>query len=173
MPAEADRDGGHDQRRDDGADVGAGVEDCGGRSALALGKPQGDRLDGRGEIAAFAEPQRDAREKESADAVDQGVPDGRDAPRGDRNRVADLRAEAVDEPAEEEEADRIGALERTVDVAELLVGPMQLVVEDRLDQGENLPVDIVDRRRKKQQAADDPAVVGGGGTRGLAHDFGG
>jgi hypothetical protein len=83
-----------------------------------------------------------------------------DTPGRDGNGVADLRAILVHEPPEDHEADGVGELEKSIGVAELLVGPVELLVEDRLDQCENLPVDVIDRRGEKEQCADDPAVVG-------------
>ena len=101
---------------------------------------------------------------------DGGVADGREAPGGDRDGVADSRAEAIDEPAEEQQADGVRRLEGRVDLAELGVRPVQLVVEHRLEQREDLAVDVVDRRRQEQQPADEPAVAAGEGIEGGAKD---
>ena len=152
-----ERDPWHERGRDDGGDVGARVEQARRERALARRKPAGDRLDARGKIPALTRAERHARDGESAYASDEAVSDGRETPADDRDRVAELDADAVDEPAEGEVADGIRRLERRVDVAVLLVRPAQLRVEHGLEQRENLPVDVVDRRREEQQAADHPA----------------
>ena len=88
--------GGTSERRDDGADIRARVEDGRGRRAFAFRKPQRDGFDGGGKVTALTEAERDAGDVESADAADKRVAR---APRGstrDRDRVADLRAELVD-----------------------------------------------------------------------------
>ena len=61
-----------------------------------------------------------------------------------------------------EQADGVRALEGGVHQAELLVRPPELLVEELLDESEDLPVDVVDRRRQEDQRADDPAVLADG-----------
>ena len=148
----------HDGRRDDGGDVGAGVEQAGGVGALALREPQRHGLHRGREVAALAQAQGDAGDEEAAHAAHQRVPQGGDAPGDDRHGVSDLAAEAVDEPPEEQQADRVGPLEHGVHVAVLGVGPAQLDVQDRLQQRQDLAVDVVDGGRQEQQEADPPAV---------------
>ena len=46
-------------------------------------------------------------------------PSGGEAPGRDRDRVAELRAEAIDEPAEQQQADGVRGLEGRVDQAVL------------------------------------------------------
>ena len=165
MPAPVQGDGRHERRGDDRADVGARIENARGQRAFLFRKPQRHRLDRRRKIAAFAKAEKNPRVDESADAEHQRVRDRRHAPRRDGNRVADLGAELVNEPAERHQADTVRALKRRVHVAELLVGPVQLLVEDRLDERENLPVNVVDGRREKEQRANDPAVAANPGRR--------
>ena len=98
--------------------------------------------------------------------------DRREAPEDDGDGVADLRPVAVDEPPEEEEADGVGPLEGRVHHPELLVRPAELDVEELLDERQDLPVDVVDRRGQEEEAADDPADAahgrrGGGFGRGF------
>ncbi len=107
-PAPGERDPGHDGRRHHGADVGARVEERGGERSLPAREPERDGLDRRREVAPLAQPQRDARAQEAGDAADQRVPDRRQAPGRDRQRVADLGPHAVDERAEPQQADRVG-----------------------------------------------------------------
>ena len=84
---------------------------------------------------------------------------GRQAPGRDGERVARLGADPVDEPAERQQTDGVRSLEGGLDVAEILVAPMQLLVEHGLDQREDLPVHVVDGGGEKEQRADDPPVA--------------
>jgi hypothetical protein len=86
------------------------------------------------------------------------VADGGQAPGHDGDGVADLRPDAIDEPAEEEEARGVGELEEGVGQAELRVRPVQLLIEDGLDEREDLPVDVIDGRRYEQQRANEPPI---------------
>src|SRR5262245_41123960 len=86
------------------------------------------------------------------------------APGGDRNRITDLRAETVHEPANTQQPEAIGELESRIDPAKLLIVPPDFLVEDLLEQRKNLAIDVIDRRRKKQQCADNPPVVADGYT---------
>jgi hypothetical protein len=106
------------------------------------------RLDG-GRKFRLAQTESDARAEESAHARHQGVAERGQAPGGDRCGIADLGSEAVHEGAEQHEADGIGALESRVDLSELLVGPSELAVQDGLEQRQDLPIHVVDRRRQE------------------------
>ena len=169
---------GHDQRRDQRADVRAGVEDAGGERALALREPLGHDLDRRREIAGLAQAERKPRGDESGDRsavgeADQprgarprrpehaglGVRHRREAPDDDDQREAEARAEPIHQPAGDQQPDGIGELEREHDVGVVDLGPAELRLQRRLEDADHLPVDVVDRRGDEQQAADVPAVV--------------
>jgi hypothetical protein len=126
--------------------------------ARSLAGNHSDRLDGGREVPALADAERRPGHDEPGDAAHGGVGQRRQAPREERHPVPDLRPEAVDEDPEQEETHGVGGLERGVDLAELLVRPPELGVQDRLEQGEDLTIHVVDRRRQEQQGADDPAV---------------
>src|SRR6185295_794081 len=81
------------------------------------------------------------------------------------NCIPDLCSKSIDEPSESQQTDRICALKSGVDQSKLLVGPFQLVIEDRLEQRKDLPIDVVDRRREKEEGADYPAVSSHSGGR--------
>ena len=98
---------------------------------------------------------------------------GGERPDADGEGVAGLGAELVDDAAGEEEADAVGDLEADEDVAEVVVedGLVELVggevpahegdvVEQRLDEGEDRAVHVVDGGREEEQDADEPADVG-------------
>ena len=85
-------------------------------------------------------------------------------PGEDRDGVTDLDAETVDEPAEADQTEGVSRLEGRIDVTVLLVRPTQLGVEHRLQEGEDLPVDVVDRRGEEKQGQNDPSVRGGSGV---------
>ena len=60
-----------------------------------------------------------------------------------------------------QEPDRVGELEREDDVAVVDFRPAELLLQRRLEDRDDLTIDVVDRRREKQQRADDPARVAG------------
>src|SRR5258707_2289677 len=62
-----------EERSDDGADAGAGVEDAGGEGALLFGEPLGDGLDAGGEDARFAQAQWEAGGCETDEGACGGV----------------------------------------------------------------------------------------------------
>src|SRR6185503_10369276 len=107
---------------------------------------------------ALAEAETDTRQEKPARASHQRVGRGGDAPGGDRDRVAHFGSEAIDEPPESEKADGVRPLKGRVDLPELLVGPMELFVEDWLQKRQDLTIDVVDGGGEKEQRADYPAV---------------
>jgi hypothetical protein len=54
----------------------------------------------------------------------------------------------------------VGVLKERVDPAKIPIGPVQLLVQNGFEQGQNLPVQIIDGGGEKQQGADHPSVVG-------------
>ena len=62
-------------------------------------------------------------------------------------------------PAGEQQADRVGELEREDDVGVVDLGPAELLLQRRLEDADDLAIDVVDRRGEEQQRADDPADV--------------
>ena len=111
--------------------------------------------------ASFTQSEGNPRKEEAGDRAHQRMAGGGGAPGRDRDAIAEPRTKPVDEPTEGEHPHGIGRLEGRVDLAELGVGPVQLIVEDRLDQREDLPVDVVDGCRGEQERADDPAITTG------------
>jgi hypothetical protein len=63
---------------------------------------------------------------------------------------------AGDRPAEEQKAKGLGVLKERVDPAKIPVGPVQLLVQNGFEQGQNLPIQIIDGGSEKQQGADHP-----------------
>ena len=73
----------HHQRRDQRADVGAGVEDAGGEGPLLAREPLGDGLDRRREIAGLTEAEEEAGEGEAGGgAAERDEGDARSSRRG-------------------------------------------------------------------------------------------
>src|SRR3981081_2364822 len=60
-PAPIQRDPRHDERREDRAGVGAGIEDAGGQGALFLGEPFPHAFDGAGKVGGLAQAEQGAR----------------------------------------------------------------------------------------------------------------
>ena len=83
----------------------------------------------------------------------------RQAPDDDRDGEPEPRAEPIHHPAGDQEPDRVGELEREDDVGVVDLAPAELRLQRRLEDADDLPVDVVDRRGKEQQRADDPAVA--------------
>src|ERR1700758_998784 len=61
-PSEADCHPRHDERRENGSDICAGVEDARRQGTLTLRKPFGDGFDGCGKIAGLSDTETEARE---------------------------------------------------------------------------------------------------------------
>ncbi len=148
---------GRDQRRQDRADIGAGVEDADREGALLLRKPLGDRLHAGGEIARFAEAQGEAGDHEDAWRCWPRRAPWRRCPRWRGERIAEARAEFVDHPPEDEVADRVGELEGEDDVGVGGLVPAIFGLQRRLEDADHLPVDIVDRGGEEEQRANAPA----------------
>ena len=172
VPSPASGDGGDEHGRDEGGGVGAGVEEACGQGALFGGEPLGRGFDGGGEVAGFAEAEEDAGDAEADDAGDERVADGGASPDEDGEGIAGLGTEFVDDSAGEEEANTIGDLEAdkdpaVVDVVGGLMGGVdagdpahEVEVKERLDEGEDRAVHVVDGCGEEEQKADDPANVG-------------
>src|SRR3546814_5073663 len=97
----------------------------------------------------LADAEDDARQHEGDDRPGETVRDMPDGPDRNGDRIADLGAEAVDQPAHEQKTQRIGELEGGDDVAIVVLGPFQLVAERRREQPEHGAVDIIDRGDRK------------------------
>src|SRR5438105_6875911 len=69
LPAPAQINPRHGERRDDRADIRSGVEDASCKRALPLRKPFGDDFDARGKIARLAEAEKKPRDAEPDDAA--------------------------------------------------------------------------------------------------------
>ena len=178
VPAPGERDPGNDERRCERTDVGAGVEDPGSERAFALRKPFGRGLDRRGKVSCLSDPEGEPRNHEAGDrrrvrephqrqhgggrGTEEGrfgMGDCRKAPQDDRNRESRTDAETVHDPPRHQESCGVGELKGEDDVGVVEFRPAELVLESRLQDPDDLPVDVVDRRREKQQRADDPAQV--------------
>jgi hypothetical protein len=157
LPAPRDGDDGHCQRRENGADVRARIEDACRERALAPGKPLRNGLDGGGKIPGLTQAEEKARDGETQHAARERMTHRRDAPHADRERIADARAELVDDRSCAQQADRIRRLKRGDDGAVLDLVPAELPPEIRREHAEHLPIDVVQRGGCKQQCADAPA----------------
>ena len=155
-PAVADGEPRHDERREDGAEVGAGVEEAGREGALVTWEPFGDGFDGCGEVAGLAEAEGETRDGEAEDRGGEGVGHGGERPGADDDRVADARADFVDEPAGSHEANAIGELKGGNDVAVLALVPADDMLQRGCKNGENLAVGVIDGGGGEEQGADGP-----------------
>ena len=74
-----------------------------------------------------------------------------EAPQGDRDPVGEPHTEPVDDPADEQQGPRGGELERRAEMGELFVVPVKFELEGRLEQRQNLAIDVVERGGKEDQ----------------------
>ena len=77
-----------------------------------LGNQSATALMADGKLPPSPSPSATRAAQEAGDAADQRVPDRRQAPGRDRDRVADLGADAVDERAEQQQPERVRRPER-------------------------------------------------------------
>ena len=179
VPSPTQGDGCDEDRRDEGGGVGTRVEETRCEGTLFGGEPFGGGLNGRGEVAGFAEAEEGATDHEADDAADERSADGGASPDEDGEGIAGLGSEFVDDAAGEEEADAVSDLEgdensAVVDVVGGLVGVIEsgnpaheVEVKERLDEREDRAVHVVDSGSEEEKTADGPSKVrffrGGGG----------
>ena len=96
-PTHGGGDDGDKQGGDDGPDIGAAVEDAGGQGTFAAGEPEGDGLDGGGEVGRFADAEHETRHAELQGCAGEGVAHRGQAPDDDREGVTDFDAEPIDD----------------------------------------------------------------------------
>ena len=180
LPAPAQRNPRHHQRRHQRADVGAGIENAGRERALLLREPLGDGLDRGGKVARFAETEdepreckarrrarqqhdrrridKDRRQPQPGEPVGNRMEDRADAPQDDGEDEAEAGAQLVHHPAGDQQTNRVGELEGEDDGRVIALAPRKQLLQIRLQDRDDLPVDVVDRRRREEQGADDPAI---------------
>src|SRR5437870_7590445 len=95
LPAPAQINPRHGERRDDRADIRSGVEDASRQRALLFWKPFGNDFDARGKIARLAEAEQKARDAEPDDAAHRGMEHRGATPKKHRQRKARKRADEV------------------------------------------------------------------------------
>ncbi len=137
---------------EDGADVGAGVEDAGGEGAFLLREPLGRRLDGRREVARLTEAEEATGDHEPARSPGQGMEHGGDGPDDERPGETRLGAQPVDDATGEEHGDGVDELEHHHDVRVVGVAPVELDLEVALEQAQHLSVEVVDRWWQRRAA---------------------
>ena len=96
------------------------------------------------------------------------MPHGRQAPEDHGQGVSQPGAQAIDDPADHDHADRIEALEGKNQVAEVDVIPSQIVLQGALENAQDLAVHVVFCGSEQEEGTDDPAEISGPG-RGLRH----
>ena len=127
----------------------------------------------RGEVTAFGDSQAKSGGTETDDAVGRGMGDGGQAPEENDQGVTEAHAYAVDDAADAYRAQGIGDLEPEDDVAVVVIGPFKMVHEGRLEDADDLAIDVVDGGGEEEQAADDPADFADAGVSGRGVERGG
>jgi hypothetical protein len=104
--------------------------------------------------------------------VDQRVSHRRRAPQAHDERIADAGSQAINDPAGDDEAQGIGELEGTDDVAVLLLVPANRMLQCGREDGQHLAIHVVDGGCGEEHGADGPANVAGARSRSLVlHRF--
>src|SRR5262249_52055538 len=146
-------------RRDNRTDVAAGIEQPDGERAFLLREPFRDGLERRREIAGFPKPEHCAHEAERCDARRARSRDRSNAPDDNRSRKAGPDADAIEQASREQQSDAIREAEPRYDVAVLDLAPMQLALQRRCENAEDLSVDVADRGRAEEQRDDGPSIA--------------
>src|SRR3546814_20299153 len=85
--------------------------------------------DAGGEIARFADAEAEPRHRELGDGAGETVRHVADRPDQNRDRVAEPRADSIDDPAETDVAERVGDLEPEDDRGEIDLGPAEFFLQ--------------------------------------------
>src|SRR5690606_3211362 len=115
-----------------------------------LRKPFGYRFHARREIPRLPESQTYSCERESCDSSRCGVKHSHHAPYHNRYRISHLGSDAVNEPAETQEAYCIGCRECRNHRGKIGFRPLKLLLKYRLQQPDDLPVNIIDGRCQEE-----------------------
>src|SRR5262249_36623149 len=99
------------ERRNERADVCAGVKDSGSQCPLFLRKPFGDRFDRRRKVSCLAKTEKEARDAKAKHAARERVAHRRYAPEDYCQRESLARADAIHQSTDTEQADRVRSLE--------------------------------------------------------------
>lgn len=158
LPAVTQHHGRDNQRRDDCADIVAGVEQAVGQRALLLRKPFGDGLDRPRKCTGFADAQCKTREHEMADAARRRCGELRDRPDAECECKTPARAEPIDQSPPQQITHRVRALKQQMHIRVIAVAPVQVGGNGRLENAQRLPIDVVDDHRQKQQYDHQPAI---------------
>ena len=160
-PAEAQRDNGNDEWRDNGPDVRAAVEYPRREGAFLFWKPFSYGLDGGREVSRFTDAESKARGYELAPGTRQRMRHCCGAPDDDCQSVAKACAQTVDDAAGDRHHHRVCELKCGDDPAVVRFGPVEVFRENGFEDAENLTIDVIDGGGEEQKTTDDPADVTG------------
>src|SRR5213075_2973730 len=85
--------------------------------------------------------------------------DRRETPHDDRRGKAAAHTHVIEPPSREKEAECVNKRERVDHGRVLRLGPVELELQRRREDAQDLPIHVVDRRDSKQQGANRPAVA--------------
>ena len=158
-----------------------GVKDTRGERTFLLRKPLGHRLDGRGKITRLAEAEHDAGKRKTRcratqqhdrrridrygwqlqprKPIRQRMGHRSKAPDDHRNGKSPAHADAVHDPPRGQQPDRISRLKTEHDGGVGAFIEVKLILQGRLQNADDLAVDVVDRGCKKKQGANDPTIA--------------
>ena len=156
-PTKVGGDEGHHEGCDESSEVGAAIEDSGGKGSFFAGEPVGGGFEGGGEVGGLAEPEAEADYLELKRGSGEGVEHGSNAPDDDGQGVAEAGAEVVDQAARDGHHQRVGDLEGGDDGPVVVLIPAEFLFEGGLEDAKNLAVQIVYGGGEEEQAAHGPA----------------
>src|SRR5208282_138147 len=142
-PAPMDGDPGHDQGSNHRAEIRTGVENSRRQRALFFWKPLCYALDAGRKNCGFAETQCRSGKDETGQGTTQGVAHRGQTPENHGQGVAEASADAIDQPAHEQNANRVSRLERKHEIAVIDFIPAQIMLQSGLQDSEDLAVHVI------------------------------
>jgi len=156
-PAHGDGDDRHDQRSQDRADIGPGIEDTDSERPFLLGEPFIGCGDRGGEGTRFAQRERDAGDQHARGRGEEDMGDMADRPQRHRHRIARARPDPVDQSAEKNIGDAVTGLKPDGEVGIAALRPAITLLKIRLERRQDEAIDIGEHDRREQQGTNDPA----------------
>src|SRR5260370_4243820 len=156
-----DSDPGHNERRDMWPDVRVGVENTRRQCTLFIWEPFRNALDARRENSRFAEPEGRPGNRKTGKRIRDRMAHGGKAPENHGDGVTYTRAQAVNQAAHKNHAQRVSRLEGEHQMSIANVIPAQIVLQRPFQHAKHLAVHVVLGYTEEQESADDPAEASG------------
>ena len=146
-------------RRENRANTRAAVEDPNGKAAFLAGEPFGDGLARARPIATLAHSHQEAQSFELAERIREAGHHAGYGPPDHRQRQSDANSDDIHQHATYQPHSRVGNLKRRDDVGVVFVREMEFFDDHRREDGEGLPVNVIDGGGKEERADNPPAQI--------------